>query len=407
MKKKLLCLVLVFCLTIPSLTSCLLRDSDLKLGIREPAGDTNITVEGGPVIENIQINSNSNTNLLAASRALLSVVKITSIFGTGDDAYAAMGSGVIYKLDKNKGDAYIITNYHVVYDGYTEANGGICQDIILHLYGMEYMAEGEKTYEIPATFVGGSMNYDLAVLKVTGSTVLMESSAMAVTVADSNEVSILETAIAIGNPGNNGISATVGSINVDSEKITIGFDTPEGTVPVELRVMRTDAAASKGNSGGGLFNDKGELIGIVSAKDSDTTLIDISYAIPSNVVRAIADNAIYYNDGTIKRCLLGITVGSARYYTEYDTETGKVHRCEDVVITEFSKTSAVKDYFKIGDNIKSINIDGVSYEVTRIFHVVDAMLNARVGSSVITTVVRDGVEMEIPITVTQNMLTVY
>ena len=168
-----------------------------------------------------------------------------------------------------------------------------------------------------------------------------------------------------------------------------------------------DTPVNHGNSGGGLFNDQGQLIGIVSAKDSDTTLIDISYAIPSNVVKAIADNAIYYNDGTIKRCLLGITVGSARYYTEYDTETGKVHRCEDVVITEFSKTSAVKDYFKIGDNIKSIKIDGVSYEVTRIFHVVDAMLNARVGSSVITTVVRDGVEMEIPITVTQNMLTVY
>ena len=59
MKKKLLCLVLVFCLTIPSLTSCLLLDSDLELGIREPAGDTNITVEGGPIIENIEINSNS------------------------------------------------------------------------------------------------------------------------------------------------------------------------------------------------------------------------------------------------------------------------------------------------------------------------------------------------------------
>ena len=134
---------------------------------------------------------------------------------------------------------------------------------------------------------------------------------------------------------------------------------------------------------------------------------NIGYAIPSNVVKALAENAISYNDGTVKRCLLGITVGSAKYYTKYDTETGKVRRFEDVVITDFSATSAVKDIFKVGDNIKAITVDGVTYEVTRIHHVVDAMLNARVGSSVTTKVIRGGVEMDIPITVTQNMLTVY
>lgn len=407
MKKKLLCLALVFCLTIPSLTSCLLLDGDLELNKREPVGDTNITVEGGPVIENIQINSNSNTNLLAASRAMLSAVTVFCTYGTGEDAYGAAGSGVIYKLDKNKGDAYIITNYHIVYDGYFKENGGISKDITLHLYGMDYMTSEGESYAIPATYVGGSMYYDLAVLKVTGSTVLMESSAMAATFADSNEVAVLETAIAIGNPGSYGLAATVGSISLDSEEIKIGFDSENGTDVVEIRVMRTDAAVNKGNSGGGLFNDKGELIGIVNARDSDTSLINIGYAIPSNVAKAIADNAIYYKNGTVQRCLLGITVSASKFYTVYDTSTGKIRKCEDVVITEFSATSSVKNDFKVGDNIKAITVDGVSYDVSRTFHVVDAMLNARVGSSVITTVIRDGVQMEIPIEITRNMLTVY
>ena len=75
---------------------------------------------------------------------------------------------------------------------------------------------------------------------------------------------------------------------------------------LSLRVMRTDAAVNSGNSGGGLFDDSGRLIGIVNAKSSNTSDDNIGYAIPSNVATAIADNAIYYSDGTIKRCMLGM-----------------------------------------------------------------------------------------------------
>ena len=409
MKKKLLCLLFVLNFAIPSLTSCLMAGGgDLFLPEGAQIGDTTINVEGGPIYEKIEINSNSDKNLLAASRALLSAVSVRCAFENQDgNTGGSAGSGVIYKLDKEKGDAYVITNYHVVYSANSTAKDGISNNINLYLYGMEYMAEGNVSYAIPATYVGGSMSYDIAVLKVRASTVLMESNAMAATFADSDKVSILETAIAIGNPGNGGLSATVGCINVDSENIDVKFDTSSGKKAVSLRVMRTDAAVNSGNSGGGLFNDKGELIGIVNAKDADMSVDNIGYAIPSNVAKAIAENAIYYNDGTVKRCLLGITVGSAKYWTEYDTETGKIQRFEKVVISELTSTSAVKDTMKVGDVINSITVDGVTHEVTRIHHVVDAMLYARVGSTVITNVTRDGVKMDIPTTITKNMLTVY
>lgn len=406
MKKKLLCLLFILSFALTPLTSCIFLDeAGLTLPEKDPVVNNTINVEGGPNYEKIEINSNSDKNLLAASRALLSAVSVRCTFGTSSSG--AAGSGVIYKLDKERGDAYVITNYHVVYNGTSTAENGISDNINLYLYGMEYMADGNVSYAIPATFVGGSMEYDIAVLKVTASTVLMESNAMAATIADSDEVSILETAIAIGNPGNGGLSATVGCINVDSENIEVKFDTPTGKKSVSLRVMRTDAAVNSGNSGGGLFNDSGALIGIVNAKDSDMSVDNIGYAIPSNIAKAIADNAIYYSDGTVKRCLLGITVGSAKYWTEYDTETGKIHKFEKVVITELSLTSALGGKLRAGDIINSITVDGVECEVTRIHHVVDAMLYARVGSSVVTNVTRGGVNMDVPITITQNMLTVY
>ena len=344
-------------------------------------------------------------NLLPASKALLSAVSVRceyeeyrySIYGAvlGTKKTASAGSGVIYKLDRDKGDAYIITNYHVVYNGNAVAEGGISDNIQIYLYGMEMMNSDGNTYAIPAVYVGGSMNYDIAVLRISASDVLKNSSAIQASVADSDGVCILDTAIAIGNPGDSGLSATVGYINVDSEDITVGFETPSGTQSVSLRVMRTDAAVNSGNSGGGLFNTRGELIGIVNAKDSDELVDNIGYAIPSNVAKAIADNAIYYSDGTVRRCLLGVTVGVKSYSTKYDSESGKVYRVEEVVVTELAETSAVLGLIEVGDVINSVTVDGKIKEVTRIHHLVDSMLYARVGSEVTVNVTRGGISMDI------------
>ena len=354
----------------------------------------------------ITINSDSGANLLAASRGLLSAVSINCVFDVTINSFyggsyktqkTSAGAGVIYQLDKERGDAYIITNYHVVYYKGADTENDISNNISVYLYGMEY-----SSYAIPATYIGGSENYDIAVLKVSGNRHLRESSAMAATFADSNKVSVLETAIAIGNPEANGISATVGAVNVDSEDLVM--TSIDGNGQVKLRVMRIDAAVNGGNSGGGLFNDKGEVIGIVNAKMSSSTIDNIGYAIPSNVAKYVADNIIYYdkedpNNDSVMRILIGVNVAIKSAGAVYDTETGKVLKVEEVAVDNVVSKSAADGLLQSGDIIKSATIDGVTYEVVRTFNVVDIMLTARQNSTVVFHIIRDGNQMDVTIDV--------
>ena len=421
MKSKIIAIILLIAVSVGTLSSCILLDENMLIPSAGLTGsgdrNTTINVTGGPSYENVNITSTHEKNLLAATKAMLSAVSVVCYvkeYKLVDGEYKEVdtpksaGSGVIIELDKEKGSAYVITNYHVVSNAKASDQLGVYKDVRLSLYGMENMAEGDVSYQIPATYVGGSLNYDLAVLKVEASTVLMASNAMAAEFADSDEVSILDTAIAIGNPEAGGLSATVGTINVDSENIKVLIDTKNGATAVQLRVMRTDAAVNSGNSGGGLFNDSGKIIGIVNAREADVSVDNMGYAIPSNVAKAIAENAIYYSDGTIKRCMLGITVGVKEYSTDYDLETGKLHKLEKVVITKLEENAAAKGYLSVGDVINSITVDGVTHKVTRIFHVVDNMLWARVGSTVSFNVTdKDGVTKDIVVPITEATLTVY
>ena len=290
----------------------------------------------------------------------------------------------------------------MVYDANSNTENHISNNISLYLYGQEY-----ADYAIPATYVGGSMVYDLAVLKVSGSRVLAESAAMEASFADSNKVAVLDTAIAIGNPEGEGISATVGCVNVDSEYLEMtGSD---GYTSIEIRVMRVDTAVNSGNSGGGLFNRHGEVIGIVNAKMADSSVDNIGYAIPSNVARYIAENIIYYCDGTNKenvyRCLMGITVTHTNNRVVYDAESGRVHKAEDVVVETVTEGGVAYGVLQAGDIIRSISVDGTIYEVSRMYMVIDSMLNARVGSEVIISVERDGETLPLTVEITEATLT--
>ncbi len=367
----------------------------------------NITVEGGDYNE-ITING-AESDVAVAGKALLSAVSIDCTFDTYSSSYypgiptlkqkKSSGSGVIYRIDKEKGDAYIITNYHVVYYSGSNTENGISGDIRLYLYGQE-----ASEYAIPAVYVGGSMNYDIAVLKVSGSRVIAESNAVAADFADSDNIAVLDKAIAIGNPEDLGISATLGYINVDSEYITMqGAD---GVTEIKIRVMRMDTAVNSGNSGGGLFDREGRLIGVVNAKLTDSE--NMSYAIPSNFVKYAADNIIYYCDGKseekVSRCLLGITVSATEMYTEYDRETGRVVKRETVGVSMVSEGSLADGALLVGDIINSVKIDGREYKVTRMFVVTDAMLNARAGSEVVISVERDGESVDVKISITEDCI---
>lgn len=431
MKKRIFALLLLLALTVSSLASCSLMDAVNGLeGTAQPSQPTDATYMTREEVEallrqyaaapgdsyqiTVTPSGDSTALAVAGSRALLSAVSITCNFtvttgygygyGYGTSQTQSMGAGVIFRLDKEQGGAYVLTNYHVVYNSAANTKNKVSDDISLYLYGQETQA-----YAIPATYVGGSMTYDLAVLKVEGSDVLRASNAVAATFADSDQVAVLDTVFAVGNPEGKGISATVGHLNVDSENISLTGADDKTTVT--LRVMRIDAAVNSGNSGGALFNSRGEVIGIVNAKMASSQADNIGYAIPSNVAKNIAENILYYCDGTDKqsvyRCLIGITVTASASSTVYDTDTGLLSRRETVSVASVTAGGIADGRIQEGDVILSIQLDGTSHPVNRTYQVVDTMLKARVGSQVTFRVLRDGAEQDVTLTITEDSLTRY
>ena len=326
------------------------------------------------------------------------------IGGTTTTPYKSEGSGVIYKLDRDTGSAFIITNYHVVYDKSSNSSDGISDDIEVFLYGGE-----DEGYAISAEYVGGSLYYDIAVLYVENCVALRNSAHNAPKIADSEDVAVGTTAIAIGNPEGYGISASLGIVSVNSEYITM--TAADGASTVSFRVMRVDTAVNSGNSGGGLYNDKGELIGIVNAKIVDSAVENIGYAIPSNVAASVADNIIdncfRKEEKSVVRAVLGVTLASSDSIAVYDSELGTVKVKEKVSIAEVVKGSAAEGKLLVGDVLKSIALGERTVEVERRHHFIDLMLDARVGDTVVLKIHRGGEEKIVEILITESAMVKY
>lgn len=330
----------------------------------------------------------------AISRALLSSVSIRCSVNSFS---VASGSGIIYKLDKQSGAAYIITNYHVMYD--TESTKIFDdEDIKVFLYGME-----SDKYGIPAKYVGGSAVYDVAVIKIEGSELIKNSNSVEASIADSDKVAVLDEIVAVGNALSAGMSATRGYVNVESEYISLQV----GGITSMMRVMRVDAAVNKGNSGGGIFNMSGELCGIVNSKTISEEVDNVAYAIPINLVVSVAENIIYYCDGTenIKgqRIVLGMAPAAETSYTVYDEESGALLKRDTVIIkTVASGSSAEASGMLSGDIVTAIIIDGIEYEVTRSYQPSETALFVRPGSTLQYKIIRSGETLTIDFAVSDE-----
>ena len=260
------------------------------------------------------------------------------------------GSGVIVRED-----GYIVTNYHVI----QSANK---VQVTLH--------NGE-TY--PATIIGGDSDNDIAIIKINANDLKVAE------IGDSSKVKVGDTAVAIGNPlGQLGGTATTGIISALDRTLTI-----EGRT---MTLMQTDAAINGGNSGGGLFNSKGELIGIVDAKSSGVGIEGLAFAIPINSVSQII-NDIIENGNVTTRPIVGVTIAdvsedSAQYY-QLD-EAG-------VYITDVTGENAKKAGFQQGDRV--ISIDGEKIESSQQF--VSEVKKHKAGDVVSVVVSRSGQEIEI------------
>jgi serine protease Do len=237
------------------------------------------------------------------------------------------------------------------------------------------------------------MEYDVAVLRVEGSEILKESCAEEAILGDSDKVILGEEVHIIGNAKAKGLSVTKGVISVVSEPLKmLGVD---GKTNVTYTVMRTDAAINNGNSGGALYDSRGRLIGIPSAKTVDASVEGMGYALHINNVLAVADN-ILANDGTLKKATLGITMEVVGSKAVLDEDTGILDIVETLKITAKEEGKA-GEVFKVGDQIVSIEINGKVIAVTKRQHYANAMLSARTGDTIKITVLRGGVEQTITI----------
>lgn len=369
--------------------------------------------------EYLQVDMSENNNTEQIAKNCMSVVSITcgfsktvktssGIFGGGTttttENYASAGSGVFISVDKEAGNAYIVTNYHVLYDKDCNTANKISDAIYVYPYGAYYNYDKEKKEDlgpdgIRASYVGGAMDYDIAILQVAGSEQIKNSDVQAAKIGDSEKVKVGEKAYAIGNPGGDGISVTSGLISVASEYISMsatdGSKEVDGTDRmVSYRVMRTDTAINPGNSGGGFFNADGELIGITNAKSIESTVDNICYVIPINIAFNLWENLLD-NGGTVKKALLGIEV--QKVDTDTTLENGEIVLKDTFIITNTAIQPGTAAYGKLQylDKILAMTVkttDGkeTTYELTRFHHMMDALFTVRKGDTVSLKVERDG-----------------
>lgn len=318
----------------------------------------------------------------------------------------SIGSGVIYEIDDSS--VYFVTNYHVVYNSSANADNGsdIGRRLVVYLYGSEdkdkpaqingetdelgYPVLDYGDYAIECEFVGGSYSNDLAVLRADKADVFaVNDSVAAASVADGYAVG--QTAIAIGNTEAEGISVTEGIVSVEREEVLFtGGRTQE--------VLRIDTAIYSGNSGGGLFDLKGRLIGITNGGNEEDQ--NINYAIPLQVVRGTVENILFHatdgddnTNGLLTPTLgIGLEPQNARYVYDAAEGYGKIY--EDVAVaTVSSRSIAAGIGVEEGDLVCAFLINGKAYEIARSYDIADLRLTLRPGDTISFTVERDGAQV--------------
>lgn len=179
---------------------------------------------------------------------------------------AVSGSGFIISAD-----GYILTNYHVIEDA---AKGGYEISVLTH-EGSEYIA----------SIVGFEADNDVAVLKIEAENL------SAVVLGDSDYMAVGDSIYAVGNPlGELEYTMTSGMVSALDRDIST-YDSATGSY-TSINMFQIDAAVNSGNSGGPVYDRQGRVIGIVTAKYSDTGVEGLGFAVPINDAVTIAEDLI-------------------------------------------------------------------------------------------------------------------
>ena len=320
----------------------------------------------------------------AINKNLLKVLEVSCYTNLTDlqfnNAPSSGGSGVIYKIDDN-GDAYIVTNYHVAY--YSMGANKAYPYFKLKFYGHD------NYHYMRASFVGGSSTYDIAVLKVDAINFISNTNATAVSFS-SEPLSAGTPVVAIGNTSGEGINISRGVVDIPSETVSV---TVAGNT-CGHRLIRHDAYIIGGNSGGGLFDLNGDLVGITNGGKKNDPDNQTKYAIPADVVQRIAkqlieshkENSSNYSLKTIDLKLSNLTYDR---FSSYNTTTGLVELVDKVKITAVDSESIFAGDLLENDVYVSISINGVKTEITKDYLIQELLLDLRVNDIIKIEVKRE------------------
>ena len=262
----------------------------LQLSQKQNSGTTTTTTVSKTAVKN----ENSTTQAVDKVKdAVVSVITYSansqnSLFGsaetdtdTNTEQVSSEGSGVIYKKEGNF--AYLVTNTHVI-------SGAKKVDIRL--------ADGTK---VPGEIVGSDTYSDIAVVKIAADKVTTVAE-----FGDSDQLTVGETAIAIGSPLGSEYANTVTQGIVSSLNRNVSLKSEDGQA-ISTKAIQTDTAINPGNSGGPLINIQGQVIGITSSKiatNGGTSVEGLGFAIPSNDAINIINQL--EKNGKVTRPALGI-----------------------------------------------------------------------------------------------------
>ena len=278
---------------------------------------------------------------------------------------AVSGSGFV--ISSNATTSYILTNYHVI-DGVS--------DITV------FFADG-KSYD--ATLVGGEADNDIAVLKID------VGNLQTVVLGDSDTLNVGENVYAIGNPlGELTFTFTGGYVSAKDRSVTMS----DGTV---MNMLQTDTAINSGNSGGPLFNEYGQVVGIVSAKlssssSSKASVEGLGFAIPINDVKdmitSIMEHGYVTGKPNVGILMSDINEAAQRYGVPAGAE----------VLAILENSGAEKGGLQVGDIITAVNGE----EVQNSDALKAAVQDCKAGDQVTFTVYRDGDSVDVTITLDED-----
>lgn len=260
------------------------------------------------------------------------------------------GSGVIISSD-----GYILTCDHVV-------SGASNITVTI----------GDKDY--PATIIGEDSTSDIAVIKIEA------DGLTPAIVGDSDKLAVGDNVLAVGNPlGELGGTVTSGIVSALNRSVSIQSSSAVNT----MSLIQMDASVSPGNSGGGLFNMNGELVGIVNAKSSSSDAEGLGFAIPINDAIKVAQDLLE-NGYVTGRPYMGIT-----YLAVTDAQTAAqlgVNAYGIYVVDVVSGGPADQAGLKAGDRIISID----NTEVAQKTDLGTLMQEHSAGDTLSITIARDG-----------------